>query len=213
MLLQLPFAVRIVRAHHRAHAHLTNLLLVTEAIGEAAYKRAQLTPPVGANPVIVLGSGLLNAELVVPAYGYVEPALYDSTPEIIDIMFRERTPPQFAVRRTTKGYNGALSYMMGAAISLYFDQYEPWIKNKWGQDPTAWPPPLNFWRVVRNAAAHGGRLEIRNANTKPVEWHCFSYGPTDSGKPIIGPEIDMVELALLMIEANDTLGASGAPIV
>lgn len=60
------------------------------------------------------------------------------------------------------------------------------------------PPVWNFARVIRNACAHGGRIDIRDKNATPVSWMSLSYSASDNGKEIWKTDLTTVEALLLM---------------
>jgi len=64
---------------------------------------------------------------------------------------------------------------------------------------------LNFGRVVRNAFAHGGLINIENPNSQPVSWRGLTYGPQHHGRQILYTDVTPVEVIFLMDEMDKLL--------
>lgn len=167
------------------------------------------------DPQNVKGMQVVNSELsgwsfVIPATGPLEQAMADKAPPDFGFVVAKlvELPGDGA-------YLGAhtdfMTNMITPIFCLHFETCYDWLKNNGHSNTSVWPMTLDFARVIRNAAAHGGRLEIKNANYRAVKWNNLAYKPADTGKRVIGTEIFMGDLLALMIEVDDELVALGAP--
>jgi hypothetical protein len=100
-------------------------------------------------------------------------------------------------------------------VSAYFVQFiDPWLE--WialniSSDRHKWPRVCNFGRVVRNAATHGGTINIKSTTAPVVSWYSLQYDYRSYGKSIIGSDISCGDLLILMFEVSDELDKIGAP--
>lgn len=101
-----------------------------------------------------------------------------------------------------------ITLLAGAAFLQYYERcVELWIQRE-GQDPALWTGPWAFARVIRNAVAHGGLLDIRNPRAPTVAWRSLQYTPADTGRLALCSDIGTVELVLLMEDMNSALLAA-----
>lgn len=140
-------------------------------------------------------------------------ALVGDAPQEITVEFARgfprRTPTQ---ERKARVLNGLMTNLLSAQFVLFMAEHWNWLRANHGHDYTKWPVPLNFARVIRNAASHGGRLEFQNHQAAPVSWRGITYDPGMNGKKVIGPELWVPDLLLLMTEVGDVLDRDGAPV-
>jgi hypothetical protein len=71
--------------------------------------------------------------------------------------------------------------------------------------PSALSAVWEFGRVVRNACAHNGRIDVRNPDAPPVGWKTLTYSPADNGREIWFRDFTAVEILLLMEEMDAAL--------
>jgi hypothetical protein len=104
-----------------------------------------------------------------------------------------------------------VGHILGPIFISFFERYNVWLRETYG-DGVNWHPTLNFARVVRNSAAHGG-INFRNPGAPSVSWKQFTYGPSDNGRQVIGPDLSLGEMLALMFECSDELDALNAPVL
>jgi hypothetical protein len=63
-----------------------------------------------------------------------------------------------------------------------------------------WPDVLNFGRIVRNAFAHGGTLEIRDGTS--VRWGGLRYSKSQNGRRVLYNDLSSADLTILMLEMD-----------
>ncbi len=127
----------------------------------------------------------------------------DEWPEEIEI--REEPLHVASGTFTLKGLQGLITSIAEAAFLRYFESNKPTIEAAHSSDPNGWPPVWNFARLVRNAFAHGGFLDIRNPSAAPLSWRGITYGPGDNGNQILFSDFTPVEMLMLMEEMDGEL--------
>ena len=90
--------------------------------------------------------------------------------------------------------------LVGSMFVRYFEKFREQIEAKYGSDTTRWPDCWNFGRVVRNALAHDGLIEMRNAQSAPVAWRGVTIGPCNNGKVLFSRSefLDVADLVALV---------------
>jgi hypothetical protein len=63
-----------------------------------------------------------------------------------------------------------------------------------------WPGILNFGRIVRNAFAHGGTVNI--TDSIPGAWGGISYSEATNGRRVLYNDLSVGDLTLLMLEMD-----------
>lgn len=89
--------------------------------------------------------------------------------------------------------------IIGSAFVNFFERNKSTIETKFGQNPSSWPPELNFARVIRNAYSHGGQIHFTSPSASPVTWRGIRYSYSDNGKSI-HDKIYLPEIIELMKE-------------
>ncbi|MCJ7613601.1 hypothetical protein MUO71_02385 [Candidatus Bathyarchaeota archaeon] len=97
------------------------------------------------------------------------------------------------------------NYLIMYTFLHYYESNKSAVESKYNKDFQNWPDIWNFGRIVRNAFAHGGRINFTNENALPVNWLSLSYSPSDNGLQIIENDISSVEMILLMEEMDKCL--------
>ena len=105
-----------------------------------------------------------------------------------------------------------LVHVISPIFTAFYEDYAAWFQSNVEGDKSKWPNPWGFGRLVRNAMSHGGALNIDNPNAPSFDWYGLRYGPTESGKKIIGTDLSFADLLILMIEMSDYLDSRGCPI-
>jgi hypothetical protein len=85
------------------------------------------------------------------------------------------------------------------AFITYFAKNEAAIRARHG-GKLHWPGALNFGRIVRNAFAHGGTLNI--TDNIPGQWRGLSYSATANGRRVLYNDLSSGDLTLLMLEMD-----------
>jgi hypothetical protein len=116
---------------------------------------------------------------------------------------------------TTAGYSKFLAHIIKPIYVDFFETHRPWLESQYGADAYAWPPLMNFARVVRNALSHhGGRIHFDKPSAKPVGWQHLVYSPSDEGRLVFGDEtadFDLADMIILLFEIADELDNLGCP--
>lgn len=93
-------------------------------------------------------------------------------------------------------------------VVSYFERYRADVVVRFGNDTKDWPEDWNFARVVRNSVAHGGTIDIRNANAPPTTWRGLSYGPAENGRRVIHNDLWPADLILLLRDLDGHIAGS-----
>jgi hypothetical protein len=120
-------------------------------------------------------------------------------PATIQLMFQVSSGrPSTATANLT-----TVQLLMGSlyehAFIAYFENNRPAIKKRYGR-VSNWPSVLNFGRIVRNAFAHGGTIDIRDSTSET--WNGLSYSQSANGRQILYNDLSSGDLTLLMIEMD-----------
>lgn len=90
-------------------------------------------------------------------------------------------------------------YQIQSYFTNYYELYINEIKEKHGDNHTAWPSVWNFARVVRNSFSHGNKIDIRNSRSV-VAWNNFELSSTDNDKTFFPELFNIGDLFYLTIE-------------
>jgi hypothetical protein len=199
----------------RLFEHVNTLLIMLAALGHAASLMVGGNTHRDRKPVMRIGTGWPDLGFAVPLRGPLEHALAATLPEYIEIGIMtdagELAKQLPNAKAQTGQLNTTMAHIMSPVFLAFFDRYNVWARDEFG-DVAKWPLPLNFARVIRNAAAHNGKLDIRNPNAQPASWRGLTYGPSDHGREIIGTDIKLGEILALMFDVDDCLTSIGAPV-
>jgi hypothetical protein len=84
----------------------------------------------------------------------------------------------------------------------YVEGQKDHLNAKYG--PVAsWPPVWQFARIVRNAMAHGNKLNITDG--KAATWKGLTYTPSDNGRAIVNADLFPGDLIVMLRELEDAL--------
>ena len=195
--------------HDRLHHHLASILLTLECLVETGEKQGRPPKP----DRLALPSQIMDMQVLIPLDGFMGPALLGNAPQEIQIDFATGGPRNVpAPESKARILNGLMTNLLCAQFVLFISEHWEWIRTKYGHDYTRWPATLDFARVVRNAASHGGCLEFQNPRAKPVTWRGTTYDPIMNGKKVIGPDLWVPDLLILMVDVSDILDDGGAEV-
>jgi hypothetical protein len=155
-----------------------------------------------------------DLSFAVSLHGPLEMALAGKVPSRIEVGIITNAADvamQIPAKWQGGGLVGTVSYISAPVFLAFFDRYNDWLKTTYGAAAN-WPKPLNFARVIRNAAAHG-KIDIRNPKASPVTWRGITIGPADNSRQIIGPGFILGEIIALMFDVDDALNSIKAPIL
>jgi hypothetical protein len=102
----------------------------------------------------------------------------------------------------------------GLVLVEFYESWHPWITDNITSNVYAWPEPWNFARVVRNAIVHNrGKLHWDDPNpTKlPISWYGLTYSHSTNKRLIIGPDLNVADLVILLLEMNEALNRVECP--
>ena len=137
----------------------------------------------------------------------LNPLAQDSWPEEL-VLYEQpldeapTRPPDDAQRyRSAKGFRGVTDILMRSAFITYYEAADP--KEHFGGSGADWAPVWRFGRIVRNALAHDGCIDIRNKDANPETWRGITYGPEQNGEAILFRDFAIPELLYLMIDMEE----------
>ncbi len=194
----------------RLKEHFRRFYLIHDAIAASvlAFPHGQFD---WSKPQNSLLRGRTDLAIRVPTIVFLPSALRNEPPPPVELVLT-KVPiasendgtgvPNLDITRWTSIYVDAAV----AAFVLYCEAHIDHVKTRYGQI-SAFPPRWGFGRVVRNALAHGGEIEIRDAKFAPVSWQGLTYGPAQNGLRVIGVDLHAPDLLLLMIDMDIELGA------
>jgi hypothetical protein len=96
----------------------------------------------------------------------------------------------------------------------YFEAFRPWLDKNVSRDFYIWPSRWNFARVVRNAIVHNsGRVYWNDPkpSSLPISWYGLTYSNATNRRHIIGPDLNVGDLVILLLEMNEALDRAGCP--
>jgi len=136
----------------------------------------------------------------------------DTWPTVLEFGERPITDAQ-TLRKKSKNdisFQGESTHLIQELIIMsnfvyYYESVKDSIEKKYGQNPWQWPGTLNFARIIRNAFAHGGKINIKNPNDPPVHWKQYIYSHQNNGQQIIPNDINMPEIIFLLKEIDGLL--------
>ena len=137
-------------------------------------------------------------ELEFDASEVLGPLSKQTWPSVIHLKFHPGTGKAPATENPS-----AMQYLMGSfyehAFITYFEKSRADIKAKYGGKKN-WPSDLSFGRIVRNAFAHGGTLNITDGISGT--WGGISYSPAANGRRVLYNDLTSADLTLLMVDMD-----------
>ncbi len=93
------------------------------------------------------------------------------------------------------------------AFIAFYEANKGKIERDHTKDPANWPTVLAFGRVVRNALAHGGHIDIwKNSGPQEVKWRGIKLSRTkNNGQRLLYRHMTQGDLTLLMLDMAEEL--------
>jgi hypothetical protein len=119
-------------------------------------------------------------------------------PSVIHLKFHPgRSRPAGSPNPT--GVQRLMGSLYEHAFITYYEKNVPLIISKHGGKRN-WPEVLTFGRIVRDAFAHGGTVNI--ADNIAATWGAIRYSSTDNGRRVLYNDLSSGDLTLLMLEMD-----------
>jgi hypothetical protein len=184
---------------HRFFNQLATAQAATAAyiMGHAIQAGGSLPLFTASNPISQVCNTRLE-ELVFDASEVLDPFSKQTWPSAIHLTFRPGASPAPGYTNPTAVQTLMASFYEHAFITYYEKNVED-MKVKHGAKRN-WPNVLNFGRIVRNAFAHGGTLNI--TDNISATWGGISYSDAVNGKRVLYNDLTSGDLTLLMIEMD-----------
>lgn len=195
---------------HRLFDPLVDLLLITSCLVRAWKARSIRKIDYEPGAVAVIDSLQFDRAVHLPLVGALECLMSNIQPIGLELKFVSKDPPLREFTETN--IQPILTNMIAPIFITFFEDYRAWYRANVEGDMSKWPSPWSFGRVIRNAMSHRGVLNIYNSNGPTVAWHHLSYSPQDTGKRVLGTELNFTDILMLMIEMSDDLDQRGCPI-
>ncbi len=149
--------------------------------------------------------------VVFPFAGPIEEMLTNTIPDFLE--FRIDEQPRGADRNLGEWPQETMwTKVILPFFVQFFEDRRPWLAVNINNQFTQWPNVWQFARIVRNAAAHGGQVNIDDLSFVPVTWHTLTYGPDQNGRKIFGEDLSLADVFILMLEMNNSLNVLSCPI-
>lgn len=177
---------------------LAGVLIATEAFRSSGFTKAASDPKY----YLQFTGATFGQALTWHPYEALQLVTEDGWPDTIELLEDLSHPKAPIYRLENQGFNGIHATALQSAFIHYYETFITQIVNQNGDHPLGWPHPWNFARVVRNAFAHGGNIDIRNQRSPAVTWKSFTYDHTDNGSRIIFQDLAAVEVISLMREMD-----------
>jgi hypothetical protein len=198
---------RIEQGVCRAHPFVADLLTFY-AVTLAGMAREMGFPRVEAPATITMACLAANMDIVVPLAEFQRASISGEMPLLIVVQALEKRPAPEG--KTARGMK-SLSARIGCALFALFAELAVNWHRSISTDYPNWPPVLNFARVVRNAIAHNGTINITDPAAAVVSWRRLTYSYKDFGRDIINRDISYGDLLVLMLDMETELNSLGAP--
>jgi len=214
-MLPISTALAITKGETRCHTYFADALTFLALGYQSLCREIGLAPQ--PDPFLsAMACRAGNCVLSLQAYGLVKVALEGGSVEEIGFRLDPKSdrpePGPSMGARNAYGMTGLNERVIGALFSVFSEQAVDWIYQNRTTDRDNFPPVANFCRVVRNALAHGGTINIKSPKSPVVSWRGLTYSHADFGKAIINTgDLSLGDLFLLMIELEMELDGLGAP--
>ena len=119
-------------------------------------------------------------------------------PSTINLRFHERTGSP-SVTSSLSAVQLLMASLYEHAFIAYFENSRPEIEAKHGRVAN-WPNTLTFGRIVRNAFADGGNIDIRDSAT--AAWGGITYSASCNGRRVVYNDLSQGDLTLLMVDMD-----------
>ncbi len=196
---------------HRIHKPLKDIVLAFLATYRGCEVAAGVFRAWPTDEWMSLGSLLFPGLIIgIPAHGVLEHALAGVQIEYVRLGLLYF--PTNAVGESSDIFRTFYNSFVSAYFVQFADPWIEWIRRDVSTDYKNWPKISNFARVVRNAATHGGTINIQSATAPTVRWYTLSYDHSSYGRSIFGTDLSCADLILLMFEMCGELDKLGAPL-
>ncbi len=118
-------------------------------------------------------------------------------PEIHLTLYEGGTPPSPSADLTV--IQTLMASLYEHAFISYYEKNSDEMRAKYGSKRN-FPDALNFGRIVRNAFAHGGKVNI--TDRMPGVWAGITYSEKDNGRQVLYHDLSSGDLTLLMIDMD-----------
>lgn len=176
------------------------------ALGSGLQIAGRTRPFAPTDNIVMHGKATVTAvELVFYPYQVLDPIFAGGWPERLEVDERpldSTIPERFSRMSGTRRF---YAVQIAHTFVHYFESTVSLVRNTYGTNPAQWPAVWNFGRVVRNAFAHGGRINIQNPAVPPVTWRSLTYAYSDNGREIVYQDMTNVELVILMDEMDQAV--------
>lgn len=148
----------------------------------------------------------VNLGLILPHPRTLYSAILEEDYTPVEIAFREvpLTRPS-VVPYSIKRCASVVSDAAVVQFILYYEANIKSVRKVFGSNVKDLEPIWAFARVIRNAAAHGGAINIGDANFQPVSWYGLKYGPMDTGRQVVDVDVFSTDIIFLMLEMEAVL--------
>jgi len=207
--------VRVIEQGDRLFRPVNDFMIVTAAILQATSLFVEASTHKSKRPGARLDSKQGDRAIVIPLRSPLEHALADTLPDRLEIGFVPNgflpDEPHEKPPHKSNGFRDATLSITSMLYLSLFERQVPWLTANVSTDRNKWGPIPCFGRMLRNAAAHEGRLSMDNPNTPAVSWKHLTYGPPDNGRQILGGDLNIADLLFFMFDLSDELDRLGAP--
>lgn len=191
--------VTVTPATHRFFNELATAQAATAAYGIGHVVQAGMTwQPYSPNQPIMQVCFTRLVEVEFDPHEVLGPISRFVWPSIIHLGLRQgsRRPP--ATLNPT-----AVQLLMGSlyehAFITYYEKNVAQVVAK-HKGKRHWPNALTFGRIVRNAFAHGGTVNITDGIS--ASWGNVNYSPADNGRRVLYNDLSQGDLTLLMLDMD-----------
>jgi hypothetical protein len=100
-----------------------------------------------------------------------------------------------------------VSLAMQASFVRYYESVVELIeaahgrRNQWQQ----WPDVLRFGKIVRDAFAHNGLVDVKDQNAPASIWRGLSYGSLQNGQQVLYGDLALADIIVLMEQMDDAI--------
>lgn len=200
-----PDRFSAVLDQHRFYEFLNTTSLFTAVLYQGLVHR-----PADLELQASLACKVYDKEILIPIYNLVRIAVNYGEPAILDFTVIDTPPPvEGEGSWTTQGFHALGWSVIKGQFVMSVDPWLDWQKSK-SSNYHSWPPVLNFCRVIRNAIAHGGKINIDSPNAPTVKWEGLTYGHAQN-KWAISNDIGQGDMIALLFALDDELTQIGAP--
>lgn len=120
-------------------------------------------------------------------------------PSVIHLKFHGGTGRPLSTNSNPTAVQLLMGSLYEHAFITYYEKNVDGVKAKHG-GKRHWPNILTFGRIVRNAFAHGGTINITDGMS--ATWGGLRYSDADNGRRVLYNDLSQGDLTLLMIDMD-----------